>query len=175
MTEHSGTVGKRMMRGGLLLAVAALVAACSGGSSSTSTAASSATVPAGNTSASVATQPAAGQVSVRSCPTAQAMSGIVGQEVVTSINGARINGIGDDCTVTPLTSLASGSFQVTALDTVNGNATDQMCEDWIIDGQGRPTAVDIQATALGSSSGLSQSAACTVADHVVNLFTGDPR
>lgn len=74
----------------------------------------------------------------------------------------------NNCTVTPLTFLEPGSFQVTALDTVNGNATDQMCEDWIIDGQGRPTAVDIQATALGSSSGLSQSAACSLAGDVVN-------
>jgi hypothetical protein len=228
MTEHSRTVGKRTACGGLLLAVAALVAACSDGSSSTSTAASSGAVPAVNASAPVTTQPAApasGQVSVGACPTAQAVSGTVGQDVVTSTKDAGINGSGvnceyntrqvvtsdpddgqiwsleiqvgsgasqadltgistlagaeqavtdecDDCTVTPLTSLTPGSFQVAALDTVNGNAADQMCEDWIIDGQGRPTAVDIQATALGSSSGLSQSAACTLAGDVVNLFTG---
>jgi hypothetical protein len=225
MTEHSGTAGKRMARGGLLLTVAVLVAACSGGMSSTSTAASSATTSARSTSAPTATQLAAGQVSVGACPTAEVVSAIAGQEVVTSTKGTGINGSGinceyntrqvvtsdpvdgqvwsleikvgsgasqadltglstlaeaeqavneecDDCTVTPLASLAPGSFQVTALDTVNGNATDQMCEDWIIDGHDRPAAVDIQATALGSSSSLPQTAVCTLAGDVVRLFTG---
>jgi len=77
----------------------------------------------------------------------------------------------DDCTVTALGSLAPGSFQVVGTFTVDGQATDLMCEDWILDQQGRPAAVDIQASALGGSSGMSQSSACALADGVARLLT----
>lgn len=78
----------------------------------------------------------------------------------------------DSCTVTALPFFAPGSFQVVGTYTVDSQATDLMCEDWILDHQGRPTAVDVQASTLGGSSDMTQSSACALADGVTKLLTG---
>jgi hypothetical protein len=78
----------------------------------------------------------------------------------------------NSCTVTALPSFAPASFQVVGTYTVDGQATDLMCEDWILDHQGRPAAVDVQSSALGGSSDMTQSAACVLADGVSKLLIG---